>query len=243
MKPRMEETRVAGEWTRQGIGFTLIELLVVIAIVGVLASLLLPALTRVRSKAKDTGCLNHLKQWGMATHLFAADNDDLLPKDGASNGRSTVEAWYIDLPRQLGVPTYPELPWRTNVAIDPGRTVWLCPANRRRSNGTNLFHYCLNRNVNRTGSGNQVRLGVIPQPALTVWIFDNGRLAGVAGANNVHTNLHGGGAHLLFLDGHARGFRSADLWDFRAHRGRTNHASIVWVPDIEVVSPNDDAPE
>jgi len=100
--------------------FTLIELLVVIAIIAVLASLLLPAVARAKAKAGATGCLNNLKQWGLATLLYAGDNEDFLPPDGTPNGTSTKSGWYIDLPRAIGIPSYPELSWRTNAGELPG---------------------------------------------------------------------------------------------------------------------------
>jgi prepilin-type N-terminal cleavage/methylation domain-containing protein/prepilin-type processing-associated H-X9-DG protein len=215
---------------KHGKGFTLIELLVVMAVIAILAGLLLPALNRAKRSADAAVCLNNLRQWGLATQLFAGDNGDLLPKDGTPNGTSTNEGWYIDLPRMLGIPSYREMAWKTNASIDPGRSLWICPANPRRSNGTNLFHYCLNEHVNGIGSGNQVPLTSIPHPARTVWLFDNGKLAGVAQQNNVHTNLHSQGATFSFLDGHSARFPNRDYWDFTLDKGRTNNPVLVWLP-------------
>jgi prepilin-type N-terminal cleavage/methylation domain-containing protein/prepilin-type processing-associated H-X9-DG protein len=210
--------------------FSLVELLVVIAIIAILAGLLLPSLAGAKRKSQAASCVNNLKQWGIATHLFAADNNDFLPKDGTPNGTSLDDGWYNDLPRVLAIKTYKEMPWRTDPTVDTGRSVWICPANPRRSNGNNLFHYCLNRHVNYTGSGNQVKLGSIKQPTQTVWLFDNGGLAAVAQQNNVHTNLHNQGANFNFLDGHARRWKNIEYWDFQTALGRTNNPDLVWIP-------------
>lgn len=59
-------------------GFTLIELLVVVAILGVLASLLLPAVSMARGKADAMRCASNLRQFGMAIFAYADDHDDLL---------------------------------------------------------------------------------------------------------------------------------------------------------------------
>lgn len=60
-------------------GFTLVELLVVVAIIGILASLLLTALSRTKEQAYKTQCVSNFKQLGAAFQLYADDHADQLP--------------------------------------------------------------------------------------------------------------------------------------------------------------------
>ncbi|MCC6233358.1 MAG: type II secretion system protein, partial [Verrucomicrobiales bacterium] len=66
--------------TGERAAFTLVELLVVIAIVGLLASLLLPALSKAKGKARSIQCLGQLRQIGLAATLYAEDHDGELPR-------------------------------------------------------------------------------------------------------------------------------------------------------------------
>lgn len=214
----------------RALAFTLIELLVVMAIIAILAALLLSVISHAKASAQAVTCQNNLRQWGTATQLFAANNNDYLPKDGSFDGGSTNDGWYIDLPRTLGLPTYKEMPWRTNPSAPLGHSIWICPSNPHRSNSNELFHYCLNKNVNGTGTGNQIRLVSIPHPSVTVWLFDNGGIAGVAQWNNVHSNLHSHGAQFVFLDGHVAWFKNTAYWNSKTKNGLTNNPKLVWCP-------------
>ncbi|MGV3756362.1 MAG: DUF1559 domain-containing protein [Verrucomicrobiota bacterium] len=65
------------------LGFTLVELLVVIAVIGILASLLLPVLSRAKEKGRQTACLNNLKQLATGMALYHGDFDETFPAPGS----------------------------------------------------------------------------------------------------------------------------------------------------------------
>jgi prepilin-type N-terminal cleavage/methylation domain-containing protein/prepilin-type processing-associated H-X9-DG protein len=84
MKPMVPENShsAAQAKAKASVAFTLLELLVVIAVIGVLASLLLPAVQKGKRNARRVECLSRQKQWTVGFHLYAEDNGDWLPREG-----------------------------------------------------------------------------------------------------------------------------------------------------------------
>jgi prepilin-type N-terminal cleavage/methylation domain-containing protein len=159
---------------KQRSAFTLIELLVVIAIIAILAAMLLPALSKAKSKALAIQCVNHLKQYGLAATLYSDENDSkvLPPLYSDANG---AYGWYTTILPYVGrsVGTYQPLMRCPTFVKKYGNPPAWAPST---GYAMNLF-FCSASGVpgqeHAERFANPAKMTQISQPTLTPLFFEN----------------------------------------------------------------------
>ena len=188
--------------------FTLVELLVVIAIIAILAGLLLPALGLAKEKGKTVDCLNHLRQLGLATVMYADDNKGRVPLQFPTEPHKT---WGSELSTNQNLKSYnlfvcasypPRVfkDWRRTygIRLDP-------PSEYASGDCDEILHISRIREpamyLHLTDSTSRGRGGI---KAEQFYYFR------VLSENEVHAR-HLSGAVGLFIDGHAANNRRRQL--------------------------------
>jgi prepilin-type N-terminal cleavage/methylation domain-containing protein/prepilin-type processing-associated H-X9-DG protein len=208
--PRLTGTRA---------GFTLIELLVVIAIIGILASMLLPALASAREKAKMASCTNNLRQLGIGAYLYADDWNDVLPC--SQNLGGGCRAWDFRINERLRPDSNPK---NSKISFCPGEKERQFVLNTAACGGYPRSYSLMRAIAPLPASEGFMeqwyKAGSIPDPGGTIYIGERDpglptansglgwRQSSSSGADlslpSQIARFHSGGSNYLFADGHVQ---------------------------------------
>jgi prepilin-type N-terminal cleavage/methylation domain-containing protein/prepilin-type processing-associated H-X9-DG protein len=172
-------------------GFTLVELLATIVVLGVLAMLLLPALSSMRGAAASPGCMNNLRQLHTFATLFANDHNGLLPPPYLT---STGNPWNKVMGEYFGINK------RVYEGTDKG--IFRCPGSTRQMKV--LYGY--NRSIGSGVTGRTMRLSSVPIDAVFLTEMLGGKADWKPGFLTGTQweklpGVHGGKANILLMGG------------------------------------------
>lgn len=204
-------------------GFTLIELLVVIAIIAILAAILFPVFAKAREKAKETACINNMKQLGTAFLMYMDDNKDRFPPSYAY--------FYSAGPQG----------WKTGAIFDYTKThqIEQCPTLSRAEKQAQVpYSYTVNSFLLYMGHLGRfddytpyplreqgMPLSMYPMPSRTPMLVDERKVREEVNDSDPvlndpsfadkdkATTRHSGKAVVVFLDGHVGKVQGGSQWD------------------------------
>jgi prepilin-type N-terminal cleavage/methylation domain-containing protein/prepilin-type processing-associated H-X9-DG protein len=203
-------------------GFTLIELLVVIAIIAILAAILFPVFAKAREKARQTSCLNNVKQMALAMLQYAQDFDEKFPMTWSTCGFNGGR-WYS---------SYNALCWRD--LMHPYTKNWQvfdCPSHTTTNGTSYAMNVLLTTGANANFGG--ISLGAVVSPAECLMIVEAGGdyqtkpSWALNYASCRPTTRHNDGGNHGFCDGHAKWYRPDSIWN-----GTGSDTQKYWNPAL-----------
>ena len=217
--------RAAG---RGGNAFTLIELLVVIAIISILTAILFPVFAKIREKARQTACLNNMRQLSMAALQYVQDNEELLPGDydGVLSGPNPIGGWITySMSASAGSGKVFAAELGSIYPYIKSAAVYICPddARGRTTGDSYAINSCVEAPVKSAvdptkGYRQGKAIGAIDAPSAIMLFGEED--AGFGSTNDGFLNLkfgtnsfdsfsdrHTGGSNAAFVDGHTKWYR------------------------------------
>ncbi len=225
-------------------GFTLLELLVSLTLIIALAVVAAGQIEAGLDRSRLAACAANLRQWGVALHLYTADNNGKLPRRGQGVQRLQIidrpEDWFNALPPYLGSSSYHDLVRAGRPPRQGQKSFFVCPcALEEAGRGGHFLPYAMNMFLSRWDKAEASRLQGIGDPATVAFMADApGGYASTAPSAAPYSVAarHDGRANVLFLDGRVQSFDGDYLGCGRAAvtrpdvRWETMEAGDTWRP-------------